>query len=248
MKQILSSCKVSFESASQQIFLILKPLSPREQVFLSHEPSLFQVVGCVVSPLDIPNVETVDLPDSFNYVEFVQINSRSEETESPIDVNPALTSLIHVSKVPDMITEMSATITEMIIPNDSCNEPGDCLFNLSPFKQLQRLEIGNDCFEKVYRFVIDGLPFLQSVKIGKNSFTREKNNHQDNPHRLFQLVNCPQLQSLDIGRYSFSDYGGALTIRNCNLLKTMKIGEVGYESCNFYDAPFKLDGCDVHHV
>ena len=56
-------------------------------------------------------------------------------------------------------------------------------------------------------------------------------------------MNCGELESIEIGRYSFSDYGGGFELRNLPKLSTIKIGEVGYTSYNFYFSPsFVLDG------
>ena len=57
-----------------------------------------------------------------------------------------------------------------------------------------------------------------------------------------EITNCPSLEIITIGRYSFSDYSGPFVIQNCNMLKQLKIGEIGSESCNFYEADFVLEG------
>ena len=63
-------------------------------------------------------------------------------------------------------------IEELIIGDNSFNESCDDLskmkMDLSELKRLKRIEIGNECFENVREFVIDGLDSLESVKIGEN--------------------------------------------------------------------------------
>ena len=49
-------------------------------------------------------------------------------------------------------------------------------FDISLFLNLEELIIGNDCFEDVNLFNIDGLNHLKSLKIGSNSFTKKTNN------------------------------------------------------------------------
>ena len=159
-----------------------------------------------------------------------------------LDVSNSLASLITTSKCPSMITEMHSTTTEINIPAYSCNDRADRFFELTPFLMLETLQIGNDCFSEVYRFEISGLPALKSIIIGKNCFTQQKNDHGDNPHRSFSITDCPSLEIITIGRYSFSDYSGPFVIRNCNMLKHLKIGEIGSESCNFFEADFVLEG------
>lgn len=161
---------------------------------------------------------------------------------STLDVSNSLASLVSTSKCPNMITEMNPTTTEMIIPAYSCNDRADRFFDLTPFMMLETLQTGNDCFSEVYRFVINGLPALKSIVIGKNCFTQNKDEHGDNPHRNFTITNCPSLEIITIGRYSFSDYSGPFVIQNCSMLKQLKIGEIGSESCNFYEADFVLEG------
>lgn len=159
-----------------------------------------------------------------------------------VDVSNSLASLVITSKCPSMITEMNPATSEMVIPAFSCNDRADRFFELTTFMLLETLQIANDCFSEVYHFVISGLPALKSITIGKNCFTQSKNERGDNPHRNFTVTNCPSLEIITIGRYSFSDYSGPFVIQNCNMLKHLKIGEVGYESCNFHDADFVLEG------
>ena len=64
----------------------------------------------------------------------------------------------------------------------------------------------------------------------------------DNPSRSFHLLNCIELESIEIGRYSFSDYGGGFELRNLPKLSTIKIGEIGSSSYNFYYSSFVIKG------
>ena len=52
---------------------------------------------------------------------------------------------------------------------------------------------------------------LESITIGKNSFTLNKNSYGENTGRSFTFTNCHNLNSVTIGRFSFSDYN------SCNL-------------------------------
>ena len=102
--------------------------------------------------------------------------------------------------------------------------------------------VGSDSFMSVNVFLIDGLNELKSVKIGINSFTKNKNSYDNNNSRSFSILNCNELESIEIGRYSFSDYGGGFELRNLPKLSTIKIGEIGSESCNFYYSSFVIQG------
>ena len=114
--------------------------------------------------------------------------------------------------------------------------------NFSQFTLLEELEIGNDCFMYINAFLIDGLNHLKSLKIGMNSFTKKKNSYGSDSSRSFHLLNCDKLESIEIGRYSFSDYRGGFELINLPKLETIKIGEIGDDSNSFYYCSFVVKG------
>ena len=116
------------------------------------------------------------------------------------------------------------------------------IFNFSRFDLLEELIIGDDSFMYVNEFVIDGLDELKSLVIGMNSFTKKKNSYGNNPNRSFVVLNCIELESIEIGRYSFSDYRGGFELKNLPKLSTIKIGEIGTDSSNFYCSSFVIKG------
>lgn len=115
-------------------------------------------------------------------------------------------------------------------------------FDISLFMYLEELIIGDECFNDGTQFVIDGMDHLKSIKIGMNSFTQKKNDHGNNRSCSFHVLNCAELQSIDIGRYSFSNYGGEFELKNLPSLTTIKIGEPGSESNNFFGSSFIIEG------
>ena len=137
-------------------------------------------------------------------------------------------------------------VTNLIISSNSCNELKS--LNLNEYRYLKSIEIGNDCFENVELFNIDGLNELKSLKIGNNSFTLLKSNDEwdwnkaNNASRSFSILNCIELESIEIGRFSFSDYGGGFELRNLPKLSTIKIGEIGSRSYNFFFSSFVVKG------
>ena len=131
---------------------------------------------------------------------------------------------------------MNMNVTNLIICSNSCNELSS--LNLNRYRYLKSIEIGNDCFENVDMFKIDGLNHLKSLKIGINSFTHLKSSNWDdykanNRNRSFHILNCVELESIEIGRFSFSDYGGGFELKNLPKLSTIKIGEIGSDSDTF---------------
>ena len=75
-----------------------------------------------------------------------------------------------------------------------------------------------------------------------NSFTKKKNSYGDDDSLSFSILNCNELKSIEIGRYSFSDYGGGFELINLPKLSTIKIGEIGSDSFNFYYSSFVING------
>ena len=135
---------------------------------------------------------------------------------------------------------MSTSVENLIISPNSCNELKS--LNLNEYRYLKSIEIGNDCFENVDLFNIDGLNELKSLKIGMNSFTKKKNGARDDESRSFHILNCFELESIEIGHRSFYDYGGGFELNNLPNLSTIKIGEIGYYSYNFRYSSFVIKG------
>ena len=141
---------------------------------------------------------------------------------------------------------MNLNVTNLIISSNSCNELNS--LNLNEYRYLKSIEIGNDCFMNVGTFNIDGLNELKSLKIGMDSFTHFKSTDKwdydkaNNPSRSFSILNCIELESIEIGKFSFSDYAGGFELKNLPKLSTIKIGEIGRDSSNFYYSSFVIQG------
>ena len=140
-------------------------------------------------------------------------------------------------------------VENLIISSNSCNELNS--LNLNEYRYLKSIEIGNDCFENVELFNIDGLNHLKSLKIGMNSFTKKKDSWGNDTSRSFHILNCIELKSIEIGRYSFSDYGGGFELKNLPKLTTIIIGSIESDfsesnnrgwSANFAFASFVIKG------
>ena len=133
------------------------------------------------------------------------------------------------------------------VNNGCCNEEGLKELDLSGFVNLRELKVGNECFKNVKEVKVIGLSELESVEIGMNSFTKNKNTWQitSDPNRHFYLKNCPKLKSLKMGRYSFSDYT-VIEIENVDALEVIEMGDLDYWSCNFYYASLELKSILIH--
>ena len=147
----------------------------------------------------------------------------------------------------DDIQLIDSDVTSIRISDSACNDINYTLFDFTRFVLVTSIEIGDDCFGFVQTFKIEGLNRLKNVKIGKNSFTQVKKGHwntenANNQSRSFHILNCDSLESIQIGEYSFSDFGGGFELSNLKSLKSIQIGTVGSDSCNFYWSSFVLRG------
>ena len=142
-------------------------------------------------------------------------------------------------------TIFDKSVTSIIIPNRTCNDKDYTIFDFSRFSIVESIEIGNDCFESVETFKIDGLNRLKTIKIGINSFTQEKNRDGDDQSKSFHILNCESLESIQIGEYSFSDFAGEFELKNLPQLQSIQIGTIGSDSCNFCCSSFVIRGIEL---
>ena len=111
--------------------------------------------------------------------------------------------------------------------------------------KLRSIRIGNDCFKSVETFGIEGYHWLKTINIGKNSFTQNETSYGDDYRKIFYILNCKSLKSIQIGRYSFSDFAGSFELRKLPQLRSIQIGTIGSTSYNFYCSSFVIQGIDV---
>ena len=160
-------------------------------------------------------------------------------------------------------------VTEIRIGSGECNNEKYTVLDLSVFKnlksivigdgsymyvngvntnglnKLESIVIGDECFINVNEVKMIGLSELESVEIGENSFTKKKNSAGDDPNRHFYMKNCPKLKSLKMGRYSFSDYT-VCEIENVDALQVIEMGDLYKVSHSFYHASLELKSILIH--
>ena len=140
------------------------------------------------------------------------------------------------------------TVGRITVHNNCCNEDTFGVLDFRGFVNLKVLSIGDECFMYVDELEFVGLKYLESVEIGKSSFTKNKYWCGNDPKRHFHLKNCPQLKSLKVGRYSFSDYT-VCEIENVNALEEIKMGNennLEEESYSFHYASLELRSILIH--
>ena len=124
----------------------------------------------------------------------------------------------------NQLNTLSKTVTELTVPSNSLNDASLTVLDLSRFRRLKKIVIGDECFMYVNETRLTGLYSLESVEIGMNSFTQHRNSDGDDPNRHFYLKNCPKLKSLKMGRFSFSDYT-VIEVENVDALESIEMGD-----------------------
>ena len=115
-------------------------------------------------------------------------------------------------------------IEEIVIEDKLMN--GNCgalmmKLDLSMYKRLKKIVIGNKCFKNVREFVLDGLENLESVRIGEKCF---KISDQERDDGVCRITNCPNLRQLEIGFGSFEDFK-QFELSNVNSLQSITFGD-----------------------
>ena len=140
----------------------------------------------------------------------------------------------------DKIHNISSAIQSLYQSNKSMVTPCVLEYYLD-----NSIVIGDDCFESMKTFQIDELNRLKSIKIGINSFTQNKNIEGNDASKSFHILNCESLESIQIDRYSFSDFAGEFELKNLPQLQSIQIGSIGSDSYNFFWSSFVLRGIEL---
>lgn len=171
----------------------------------------------------------------FVFLLIVVIPSRTNQPQSITQED----AIIEPEQEP--ITMDPSTMKTITIESNTGNEYAITHLDLSKYDDLEILRIGNGCFKNVKEVRIVGLQQLVRVSIGRNSFTRERENGRRSNYR-FILRDCESLKELQIGRGSFSSYS-AIELENLPALTELTIGDVKAKSNNFFDSSLELKGC-----
>ena len=195
----------------------------------------------------IEKEDGIDLYEGW-YVKGMSESIRSVlKNEKPCEMKPEPIVSVHSKRIEihnsSELNEMDLQVTELVICSNCCNDLN--ALDLNRFKWLESIEIGDECFESVQTFKIDGLNRLKTIKIGINSFTQEKNWCGNDESKSFHILNCESLESIEIGRYSFSDFAGDFELRNLQQLQSIQIGTIGSDSYNFCFSSFVIRGIDM---
>ena len=121
-------------------------------------------------------------------------------------------------------------MTSLIIGDESFQKVNT--ISIGSLNSIEMIDIGDDCFKSIANDVrFNYFPELISLRIGRRSFYNE-----DNPDvitKLFQIYNNSKLISIEIGEYSFSKFGGTVSMTSLPSLQNLTIGSIENESNNF---------------
>ena len=189
----------------------------------------------------------IDLYEGW-YVEGMSESIRSVlKNEKPCEMKTEPIVSVHSKRIEihnsSELNEMDLKVTELVICSNCCNDLN--ALDLNRFEWLESIEIGDECFGSVKTFKIDGLNRLKTIKIGNNSFTQKKNDWANDESKSFHILNCESLESIQIGEWSFSDFGGNFELKNLPQLKSIQIGKECGDSYNFYCSSFVLRGIEL---
>ena len=145
------------------------------------------------------------------------------------------------------------SVTSIVISDTLYGNLFISTFTLNQYTHLESVTIDNDCFGSVQTFQIDGLNQLKTIKIGSSSFTQVKqewfnryHNHEEwnsmlnKPSKSFHILNCKSLESIQIGEYSFGDFGGIFELKNLPQLQSIQI-----EYRNFFYNSIVIRGIEL---
>ncbi|KAM7458806.1 hypothetical protein BLSTO_00418 [Blastocystis sp. subtype 1] len=163
---------------------------------------------------------------------------REEERKKRGEMIAMVGATVNVRNVGDL-KNASCFVGVIAISSYCCNDSELSVLDLSRFVNLRELIVGNTCFENVKEVKLIGLNQLERVLIGKNCFTKCKNDGGYDPDRHFYLKNCERMRELRIECYSFSDYS-VCEIENVPSLEGVIMGEMNEGSCNFSYASLEL--------
>ena len=88
---------------------------------------------------------------------------------------------------------------------------------------LEELSVGNGCLKDVSSLDLNGMTDLKRVTIGSGSFS--------NKNGSFSVVNCPSLESVEIGASSMAEYS-VLSVENAPSLGVLAIGPNAFKNAD----------------
>ena len=128
-------------------------------------------------------------------------------------------------------------IEQLIVSNMCCNGKEWKTLDFALLSNLAVLQVGKNCFQHVEEVKLIGLTCLETVVIGKESFSGDKEEIEG----AFHLKECERLRELKIGCGSFYHYS-VCEIEHVDSLEVIEMGELDEWSYSFCSASLELKG------
>ena len=128
-------------------------------------------------------------------------------------------------------------IEQLIVSNMCCNGKEWKTLDFALLPNLAVLQVGKNCFQHVEEVKLIGLTCLETVVIGKESFSGDKEEIEG----AFHLKECERLRELKIGCGSFYHYS-VCEIEHVDSLEVIEMGELDEWSYSFCSASLELKG------
>ena len=132
------------------------------------------------------------------------------------------------------LNALDANTESIIVEDGRCNNEDFTELDLSRFTNLKSFIVGDRCFGGVTSLHVDGLQYLETIKIGMSSFSSTYGSNYS-----FAVKNCPSLKELKIGPSSF-EYWNQVEIENLPSLEVIEMGYLYYYGPNFKYASLEL--------
>lgn len=212
------------------------PFSHADIGALANHPSL-------PPPLPNPTKEVPDMLNAFSasYAAMDMFRADLSDVElygidDPI-IKETIAAMDDLTTITTAQLEIATGFTAITIAHASGNDQELTAVDFSPFKQVKTLTIGSHCFRHVTSVMIKGLPALERVEIGANSFRNTNSTYGDNyedmdgefqdynPRKEFCLLSCPKVKALVLGNGVLID-AGICTIKNVPALEEIVMGDM----------------------
>ena len=120
------------------------------------------------------------------------------------------------------------TIEELVTEDNRFNDPTATQLELTELPRLKRVSIGSSSLRSIRRFVVQGLPELTEFVINPHCMRLTTENEiQPREDSECHFVDCPKLETIEMGETCFSDYV-QLEVANLPNLQTLSIGRFAF--------------------
>lgn len=171
-------------------------------------------------------------------------------------LDETITALDGLTTITTALLETMSGFTAITIAHASGNDPKLTVVDFSGFKQAKTITIGSHCFRHVTSVMIKGMPLLERVEIGANSFRNTNSTYGDNyedfggeyqdynPRKKFCLSDCPKVKALVLGNGVLID-AGICVIKNVPALEEIVMGDMdNTHPCGCFESgSLELRGC-----